>query len=114
MQTATAQTVDAPVHQRRAHKRFDYTTPCSIRKEDEVFKANVRNLSEGGVNVMLDQLGAIQTGKIVTIKIGELDPVQAVIRWSEGSVYGMQFLSAVNNHPQLSTLIQKLSDEHTY
>ena len=114
MQTATAQTVDAPVHQRRAHKRFDYTAPCSIRKEDEVFKANVRNLSEGGVNVMLDQLGAIQTGKIVTIKIGELDPVQAAIRWSEGSVYGMQFLSAVNNHPQLSTLIQKLSDEHTY
>lgn len=114
MQTATAKTVDAPIHQRRAHKRFDYSASCVIRRESEEFNATVRNISEGGVNVQLDQLGAIQIGKSVALEIDELDPVHAVVRWSEGSVYGFQFLSTVNGHPQLAALVQKLSDEHTY
>ena len=114
MQAATAQTIDAPVHQRRAHKRFDYSASCVIRKDETEFLATVRNISEGGLNVQLDQLGAIQIGKTVTLEIGDFEPARAVVRWNEGSVYGMQFLSTLNGHPQLLALVQKLSDEHTY
>jgi len=114
MQTATAQPLDAPVHQRRAHKRFDYSASCLIRKDDKEFQASVRNISEGGLNVVLDQLGTMQVGKTVSLTIGEFNPISAVIRWSEGSAYGLQFLSTVGGHPQLSELIEKLSNEHTF
>ena len=112
MQAATAQIIDAPVHQRRAHKRFDYSASCIIRRNDTEYKATVRNISEGGLNVKLDQLGALQIGKTVALEIGDLEPIPAVIRWSEGSVYGMQFLSPVSGHPQISDLVQKLTAEH--
>jgi len=85
-----------------------------IRKENAEFKATVRNISEGGLNVKLDQLGAIQIGKSVSLEIGDFAPIPAVVRWSEGSVYGMQFLSPSGGHPQLSALIQKIAAEHTY
>jgi len=114
MQTANAQTLDAPIHQRRAHKRFDYSAPCLIQKEDSEFKSSVRNISAGGLNVTLDQLGVMQVGKTVTLRIGDFDPIGAVIRWNEGSAYGLQFLSPVGGHPELSELIEKLSSDHTF
>ena len=113
MQAATSRTQDAPIHQRRAHKRYDYSASCSIQKEDTVFEASVNNISEGGVNVRLEQLGAIQIGKSVTVKVADFDPIKAVIRWSEGSVYGLQFLSPARDHPQLSKLIEDLSNNRT-
>lgn len=114
MQTATAKTLGAPIHQRRAHKRFDYSASCVIHKESAELNATVRNISEGGINVQLDQLGAIQIGKTVTLEIDKFAPVRAVVRWNECSIYGMQFLSTVSGHPQLSELVEKLSAEHTY
>jgi len=64
--------------------------------------------------VTLDQLGTMQVGKTVILEIGAFDAISAVIRWNEGSVYGLQFLSPVNGHPQLSELIEKLSNEHAF
>jgi len=113
MQTAATQVTNAPIHQRRAHKRYEYSAPCSIRKDHMILVASVNNISKGGINVKLEQLGAMQAGKTITLTIGTFDPISAVIRWNEGSVYGMQFLTPATSHPQLSKVIDDLSDKQT-
>lgn len=104
--------VDAPIHQRRAHKRFDYEALCEIQREAFALQAQVKNISEGGLNLTLLETGTMPVGKVVTITIGTFAPIKAVIRWQQDSSYGVQFLSAIENNADLHSVVRNLEDWH--
>ncbi len=104
--------MDAPIHQRRAHKRFDYEACCEIQRETVTQRAQVKNISEGGLNLTLLETGSVPIGKVVTLTIGTFDPVKAVIRWQQGNSYGVQFLSAIKNNAGLHSVIRNLEAWH--
>ncbi len=110
MSTLTHKPVNAPIHQRRVHKRFDYGAHCKILRETFTLQAQVKNLSEGGLNLTLLGTDTMPVGKVVTITIGAFAPIKAVIRWRQGSNYGVQFLSAIENNAGLHSLIRNLED----
>jgi len=97
MQAAATEFADAPIHQRRAHKRFDYTARCLVQRESHTLAAEIKNISRGGANLTLKQDGPMPVGKTVTLAISDFAPISAVVRWNEGSSYGVQFLSSIDS-----------------
>ena len=108
MQPAFKNPADAPIHQRRAHKRYDCDKSCLIQRESQTIPATARNISAGGINLVLNGVANIPVGKVVTLGIEKCAPINAVVRWSEGPVYGFQFLSSVVGHKDLADLIATL------
>lgn len=105
--------INVPIHQRRVHKRFDYEAHCKIQRETFTLQAQVKNLSEGGLNLTLIGIYTMPVGKVITITIGAFAPIKAVIRWRQGSRYGVQFLSAIENNSGLHSLIRNLEAWNT-
>jgi len=105
MQAAAHEFADAPIHQRRAHKRFDYVAPCLVKRESHTLTADVQNISRGGANLRLQQDGSMPVGKTVTLTIGDFAPINAVVRWNEGTSYGVQFLASLDSNAELRAVI---------
>jgi c-di-GMP-binding flagellar brake protein YcgR len=112
MQPALNSPADAPIHQRRAHKRFDCEKSCLIQRESQTIPATSRNISTGGINLVLSAITTIPVGKVVTLGIEKCAPINAVVRWSEGPVYGLQFLSSVDGHKDLADLMKGLEADN--
>lgn len=102
------QKIGQKVHQRRAHKRYDYAAPCAVMIGDHRVPANTRNISAGGICLSIDVNVTISTGKSVMLVLEDIEPVGMVVRWSQGQIYGLQFLKSVGSLPKLAALIGKL------
>lgn len=102
------QKIGPKVHQRRAHKRYDYASPCAVIVGEHEIPAVVRNISAGGICLRLDANVSISTGNTVLLSLDGIESVGMVVRWSQDAIYGFQFLKSLASLPKLAELIGEL------
>ena len=75
----------------RREERYSITTNGRYRKGTGVrFDIAIRNLSEYGCN-FADLVGRVEVGDEITIRIGEIGPIESQVRWIEKRQVGVQF-----------------------
>lgn len=62
-----------------------YRTGTGVPKD-----VSVLDISEGGCR-FFDKFGRLIPGAQITVRIGAIGPIPATVRWTEGSVVGVEF-----------------------
>ena len=98
---------------RRKHPRFDVELPCSFVGEPYTGEGVVLDLSMEGCRMRCDTL--LLKGAYVDVFInllGQIPPLPielAVIRWSAGPIFGLEFIRiADRHHTRLRRYVQDL------
>lgn len=69
--------------------RVEVSCMASIRQDADVHKARVLDVSQGGIKV--ESESGLEIGADVIVSLAGLEPVPAVVRWSDSQVYGINF-----------------------
>lgn len=89
------ETLPDPSLQRvRAADRSDIVIPCKLlRIEQPECTGEVRNLSPGGALLVSSEV--LPADSFVSLKFGDLEPVSAQIKWTDGEQSGCRFVRSL-------------------
>lgn len=74
---------------RRRHERAIVTLTAEIAIGETCRSCDVINISPGGAKLRSD--GRLKTGQQLTLLMGDMSPLQAEVRWSNGDKHGLRF-----------------------
>lgn len=87
-----AQKKPDPGLEHRLDKRHEITIVARIRTPTGSRDVTVQDLSEKGCRFG-DRTGYLTVGTPITLKLGPIGPVEAMVRWREGTQAGVEFVS---------------------
>lgn len=93
------------------HKRQELRLPVEITSKyrtgsGQAHIVRVSNLSRSGC-LLHQNYSVLRPGKMLTIRLGEIGPIEAVVRWQDGLKIGLEFLT-----PLHQAMMDHLSRQH--
>lgn len=83
----------APDGRQSRAPRLEVEGQAQLKIGEERYDAAIRDLSQGGIKVALEEV--LRVGEDVVISIEGLHPVKGIVRWSQGGMAGLSFLSRI-------------------
>jgi hypothetical protein len=88
------QNLSDQLHRARSADRSDIVLPCIVHRiEQPDCTGEIRNLSPGGA--LLASSEHLPADSFVSLRFGDLEPVSAQIKWSDGEQSGCRFVRSL-------------------
>jgi hypothetical protein len=96
--------------QRRTFRRVEYTELCFAQSDSHALWVKARNLSERGICLFVDEVGALKKGTRVALFLQDFPAIDASVRWKRRNHVGLLFTSPIDDHPQIKELVKRILD----
>lgn len=83
----------APGGRKSRAPRIEVQGRARIRIGEAVHNVDIRDLSQGGIKVALDE--TLRTGEDAIITIEDMHPVKGIVRWSRDGMAGLSFIRRI-------------------